>query len=113
MQADTLRRINEGLLTVAVKMGLEEVSKLRLDTTVVETDIRYPRDSGMLWDTVRVLSRLVDRLRALVPAAARGFPVAAGGPSAACRRSPACASARNARARWRASIATSSRSPPR
>ena len=74
LQIDTLRRINEGLLSVAVRMGLEQLSKLRLDTTVVETDIRYPRDSGMLWDTVRVLSRLVARLSELVPAAGNEFP---------------------------------------
>jgi IS5 family transposase len=74
LQVDTLRRINEGLLSVAVKIGLEQVSKLRLDTTVVESDIRYPRDSGMLWDTVRVLSRLVDRISELVPAAGKEFP---------------------------------------
>lgn len=74
LRAATLRRINEGLLSVAVTMGLEQVSKLRLDTTVVETDIRYPRDSGMLWDTVRVLTRLVARLSELVPAAGQEFP---------------------------------------
>lgn len=74
LQADTLRRINEGLVRVAVQMGLEQIRTLRLDTTVVETDIRYPRDSGMLWDTVRVLTRLVERLRTHVPRAGAGFP---------------------------------------
>ena len=73
-QVDTLRRINQGLVKVAVKMGLEQVSRLRLDTTVVETDIRCPRDSGMLWDTVRVCSRLVDRISALVPGACKEVP---------------------------------------
>ena len=74
LKAATLRRINDTLVGVAVEMGLEQVTKLRLDTTVVETDIRYPRDSGMLWDTVRVLTRLVDGIDELVPAAAQQFP---------------------------------------
>ena len=74
LKAHTLRRINDALVQVAVQMGLEQVTKLRLDTTVVETDIRYPRDSGLLWDTVRVLSRLVDSLADLAPAACTGFP---------------------------------------
>jgi transposase, IS5 family len=75
LQAATLRRINNAIVAAAVQMGLEDVDKLRLDTTVVETDIRYPRDSGLLWDTVRVLSRLVvDHIGELAPAACKAFP---------------------------------------
>jgi transposase, IS5 family len=74
LQAATLRRINETIVAAAVQMGVEEVDKLRLDTTVVETDIRYPRDSGLLWDTVRVLSRLVEHIGEIAPAACKTFP---------------------------------------
>jgi IS5 family transposase len=74
LQPATLRRINGAVVAAAVKLGLEDVEKLRLDTTVVETDIRYPRDSGLLWDTVRVLSRLVEHIRELAPAAGQQFP---------------------------------------
>lgn len=74
LQATTLRRINDAIVAAAVQMGLEDVDKLRLDTTVVETDIRYPRDSGLLWDTVRVLSRLVDHIGELAPTACERFP---------------------------------------
>jgi len=74
LKAATLRRINGALVQVAVQMGLESVTKLRVDTTVVETDIRYPRDSALLWDTVRVLSRLVASIAELAPAAGQGFP---------------------------------------
>jgi len=74
LQAATLRRINEAIVAAAVRVGLEDVDKLRLDTTVVETDIRYPRDSGLLWDTVRVLSRLVEHIGDLAPAACATFP---------------------------------------
>ena len=33
--------------------------KLRLDATCVQTEIHHPTDSGLLVDSVRVLSRLV------------------------------------------------------
>ena len=74
LTTETLRQINEAVVAVAVKMGLERGDQLRLDTTVVETDIRYPRDSGMLWDTVRVLSRLVDSIGEIAPQACEAFP---------------------------------------
>jgi IS5 family transposase len=74
LTAATLRRINQAVVAVAVKLGVERVDKLRLDTTVVETDIRYPRDSGMLWDTVRVLSRLVEYIAEIAPKACTDFP---------------------------------------
>ena len=41
---------------------MEDGSKLRLDTTVVETDIHHPTDNTLLWDIVRVLTRLLGRL---------------------------------------------------
>ena len=59
---DTLRAINETVVQAAVDLGLEDASKLRVDTTVVETDIHHPTDSTLLWDVVRVITRLVDQL---------------------------------------------------
>jgi transposase, IS5 family len=40
--------------------------KLRLDATCVQTEIHHPTDSGLLVDSVRVLSRLVKRAKPLV-----------------------------------------------
>ena len=59
---ETLKFINEVFVQAAVELGLEDGSKLRVDTTVVETDIHYPTDSTLLWDVVRVLTRLVKQL---------------------------------------------------
>src|SRR5256714_2532253 len=36
--------------------------RLRVDTTVVETDIHYPTDSSLLGDGVRVLTRAMKRM---------------------------------------------------
>jgi IS5 family transposase len=58
----TLKAINDLVVEAAVKLGLEDGSKLRVDTTVVETDIHHPTDNTLLWDVVRVLTRLLHRL---------------------------------------------------
>jgi hypothetical protein len=54
--------INELIVEAAVKLGLEDGSKLRVDTTVVETDIHHPTDNTLLWDVMRVLTQLLGRL---------------------------------------------------
>lgn len=69
----TLRAINEALVQAAVELGLEDGSKLRVDTTVVETDIHHPTDSTLLWDSVRVITRLIARLGQLLPRGVEGF----------------------------------------
>jgi transposase, IS5 family len=64
----TLKAVNDLVVEAAVKLGLEDGSKLRVDTTVVETDIHHPTDNTLLWDLVRVLTRLLGRLaKALEP----------------------------------------------
>jgi len=62
----TLKLINELLVQAAVAMGLEDGSKLRVDTTVVATDIHHPTDNTLLWDVVRVVTRLVGRLADII-----------------------------------------------
>ena len=58
----TLRTVKEWVVQAAVGLGREDGQKLRVDTTVVETDIHHPTDNTLLWDTVRVLTRLVGYL---------------------------------------------------
>jgi IS5 family transposase len=53
---------------------LEDGAKLRVDTTVVQTDIHHPIDNTLLWDVVRVVTRLVRRLaKALELRRIKGF----------------------------------------
>jgi IS5 family transposase len=61
---ETLKAINELVVQAAVELGLEDGRKLRVDTTVVQTDIHHPTDNTLLWDVVRVVTRLIDRLAA-------------------------------------------------
>ena len=55
-------------------MDWKTARKLRVDTTVVETDIHHPTDNTLLWDVVRVITRLVGRLaKALERRRIKGF----------------------------------------
>jgi IS5 family transposase len=59
---ETLKAINDLVVQASVELGLEDGERLRVDTTVVQTDIHHPTDSTLLWDVVRVVTRLVGRL---------------------------------------------------
>lgn len=63
LRPETLRLLNEAVVDAIVAMRVGKVRKIRGDTTVVETNIRFPTDSGLLWDVVRVQTRLVTVLR--------------------------------------------------
>ena len=69
----TLREINHKVMGAAVKLGLEDGQTLRVDTTVVETCIRYPTDAGLLWDSVRTLTALVQKVHQILPRGVQGF----------------------------------------
>jgi IS5 family transposase len=69
----TLRAVNDLVVKVAVDLGLEDGAKLRVDTTVVQTDIHHPTDNTLLWDAVRVLTRLLGRLGRLLARRIKGF----------------------------------------
>src|SRR5439155_1467658 len=55
----------ERVVGVAVERQVTRGRRLRVDTTVVEAPIRYPTDSGLCEDGIRVLRRGVRRLVAV------------------------------------------------
>ena len=61
---ETLKSINDLVVQAAVDLELEDGQKLRVDTTVVQTDIHHPTDNTLLWDVVRVITRLIGYLAA-------------------------------------------------
>src|ERR1039457_3572559 len=69
----TMQAINQAVVQAAVQLSLEDGKRLRVDTTVVETDIHFPTDATLLWDTVRTVTRLVDKLHKELPRGVRGF----------------------------------------
>jgi len=66
---ETLEKINRELVHIAKSAGIEKGRKARVDCTVVETNIHPPSDSELLYDCVRVLTRLMCRARDLLGAA--------------------------------------------
>ena len=70
----TLKAVNDLVVRAAVELELEDGAKLRVDTTVVQTNIHHPTDNTLLWDVVRVVTRLVRRLaKALELPRIKGF----------------------------------------
>src|SRR6266700_2897590 len=69
----TLQAINQTVVQVAVQLGLEDGKKLRVDTTVAETNIHHPTDATLLWDSVRTITRLVGDLHDKLPNGVKGF----------------------------------------
>lgn len=59
ISAETWAKINTILQTAAIKEEKISGEKLRLDSTVSETNIHYPTDPHLLWDCYRVSARLV------------------------------------------------------
>lgn len=69
----TLTAINHLVVQAAVALDLEDGRQLRVDTTVVESNIHHPTDATLLWDTVRTITRLVDQLDEKLPRGVKGF----------------------------------------
>jgi transposase, IS5 family len=63
LRTRTLEKVNRRLVRHAVKLGVETGNKSRTDATVSETNIHKPTDSSLLYDGVRVLSRLLGQAR--------------------------------------------------
>jgi len=61
LRPETLGAINQMVVVRAIKEKMEKGDKIRVDCTVTETNIHEPTDSSLLWDCVRVLTRLVKR----------------------------------------------------
>jgi IS5 family transposase len=48
---------------IAIAEGLEGVKELRRDSTVIETDIRYPTNNSLVYDRVKESGRLLEHLK--------------------------------------------------
>lgn len=61
-------QLHERLVAIARAEGVVEGRRMRVDTTVVETNIHYPTDSSLLGDGVRVLTRTMKKVTAIAGA---------------------------------------------
>ena len=60
-----IKQIHERIVKIAQDNGVTEGRRMRVDTTVVETNIHYPTDSSLLGDGVRVLIRTMKKVTAI------------------------------------------------
>lgn len=58
---DVIAELHDRIVELAHLKGVTQGRKLRVDTTVVETNIHYPADSTLLGDGTRVLTRMMKR----------------------------------------------------
>src|SRR5437868_13044298 len=57
-----IKRIHERMVKIAQDNGVTDGRRMRVDTTVVETNIHYPTDSSLLGDGGRVLIRAMKKV---------------------------------------------------
>lgn len=64
----TWQTINQAVLTAAHQDGKISAQQLRVDSTLCESNIHYPTDSSLLWDTYRVIARTMRQCNSCAPA---------------------------------------------
>ena len=62
---EAIRQIHERLVRMAQAEGIAAGRRMRVDTTVVETNVHYPTDSSLLGDGARVLTRAIKKITAI------------------------------------------------
>jgi IS5 family transposase len=62
---DVIKQLHQRMVELAVRNKVIQGRKMRVDTTVVETNIHYPTDSTLLGDGTRVLTGLMKKVTAI------------------------------------------------
>jgi IS5 family transposase len=62
IRQETLQHFLVELNKVAINEGLENLTSIRTDSTVVESNIHYPTNSALVWDCIKEAHRLLSRL---------------------------------------------------
>lgn len=67
LSEETWEAVHLCLMQYALEAGIESGRKVRIDSTVVESNIHDPSDSTLLWDGIRVITRWLEEGHALAP----------------------------------------------
>jgi IS5 family transposase len=67
LSPSTLECMNDAFARYALREEKISGDKQRMDTTVYETNIHYPTDSSLLWDSFRTLARLLRSIQNELP----------------------------------------------
>jgi len=60
---ENLQKLLVELNKIAIAEGIEDIEKIRQDSTVVETNIHHPTNNSILWDCIKEAYRLLGHLR--------------------------------------------------
>jgi len=63
IKAENLQKLLVELNKIAISEGIEDLEKIRQDSTVVETNIHYPTNNSLLWDCIKEAYRLLGHLK--------------------------------------------------
>lgn len=67
IRPETWKCLNDALGITAAKEEKINPEVIRVDTTVIESNIHYPTDSSLVWDVWRTAERLLEQAREIAP----------------------------------------------
>jgi IS5 family transposase len=53
IKGENLQKLLVELNKITINEGIEDLEKIRQDSTVVETNIHYPTNNSLLWDCIK------------------------------------------------------------
>ena len=64
---DILQKLLIELNKIAIDAGLEDLNRIRQDSTVIETNIHYPTNNSLVWDCIKTSHNLLEKLADELP----------------------------------------------
>jgi IS5 family transposase len=63
ISAESLHKLLVEVNKIGIEEGFEDVSKVRQDSTVVESNIHHPTNNALVWDCIRVSCDVLEKLK--------------------------------------------------
>ncbi len=63
ISGESLKKVMVEINKIAIEEGIEDGTKIRTDSTVVETNIHYPTNNALIWDCIKDIQRLLKKLK--------------------------------------------------
>lgn len=62
IKAESLHQLMVSINTICINEGLEDLKKIRMDSTVVGSNIKHPTNNSLVWDCIHESLRLLEHL---------------------------------------------------
>jgi len=72
ISGETIKAVNDRVMAEARKLKLTKGKKMRVDSTVVESNIHYPTDSSLMADGIKKINKTLHKLK-IIPRGYRTF----------------------------------------